>query len=211
MYTTKAFILGRRERGEADYQFLLFTESFGYISATAQGVRKARAKLKGHLEPLTKTEVSLVQAKSGYRLTHALVDNALQRARSNPVRLSCLTAAAVILSTISFEGRDPAIWEYLSQFTRYLNREKNIFAEEALLWFLTRLLLALGYQLSEDESLVAASEERAIIAAYETSGLKEAMSSSLPAKSRDLAWRVTAEAFRRHHGCHFLFLKPGLS
>src|SRR3989344_1805254 len=59
MHESRALVLKKESRGEADTLFTLYTERFGLIRAVAQGVRKMPAKLKGHLELFNENEITL--------------------------------------------------------------------------------------------------------------------------------------------------------
>ncbi|MDP3061775.1 MAG: DNA repair protein RecO [Chloroflexota bacterium] len=58
-YRTEAIVLRQHPIGEADLLLTLFTPQEGKLRAVAKGVRKLTSKLAGHLEPLTRVELSL--------------------------------------------------------------------------------------------------------------------------------------------------------
>ncbi|APV43988.1 DNA replication and repair protein RecO [Dehalogenimonas formicexedens] len=61
---TEAVVIRRARLREADRVITLFTRELGKISAVAKGVRKAKARLAGHLELLTHTDVTLARGKN---------------------------------------------------------------------------------------------------------------------------------------------------
>ena len=61
---TEAVVIRRARLREADRVITLFTRELGKVSAVAKGVRKARARLAGHLELLTHTDVTLACGKN---------------------------------------------------------------------------------------------------------------------------------------------------
>ncbi len=63
-YKTEGVILRRRNLGEADTIFTVFSPSAGKIDAIAKGVRKARSHMRGHLEPLTRSRLMLARGRS---------------------------------------------------------------------------------------------------------------------------------------------------
>lgn len=71
VYTTEAFILDRRSRGEADRLFYLFTKDLGLIRAVATGVRLQKSKLAGHLNNYSYIKVSVIRGKEIWRITDA--------------------------------------------------------------------------------------------------------------------------------------------
>ena len=69
IYTTKGIILSERPIKEADRIYSILTRDLGLIRATAIGVRKEASKLRGALEPLSLSMVSLVRGKEYWRIT----------------------------------------------------------------------------------------------------------------------------------------------
>lgn len=71
IYTTKGLILSERPLREADRVYSILTRDLGLIRATALGVRKESSKLRGVLEPISLSTVSLVKGKEYWRITSA--------------------------------------------------------------------------------------------------------------------------------------------
>lgn len=69
IYSTKGIILSSRPIGEADRIYSILTRDFGLIRAKCIGVRKSASKLRGSLEPVSLSNVSLVRGKEFWRLT----------------------------------------------------------------------------------------------------------------------------------------------
>lgn len=63
-YRAEGIILRRRNIGEADTIFTVFTESDGKFEAVARGVRKSTSRMRGHLEPLTLSRFQLARGRS---------------------------------------------------------------------------------------------------------------------------------------------------
>ncbi len=61
--TVQGFILAKRKFGEGDLMVDVYTREQGRITIVAKGARKARAKLRAHLEPFTLVELRLVKGK----------------------------------------------------------------------------------------------------------------------------------------------------
>ncbi|MGI8927328.1 MAG: DNA repair protein RecO [Tepidiformaceae bacterium] len=64
VYKTEGIILRRRNIGEADSIFTVFSERDGKFDAVARGVRKARSRMRGHLEPLTRSRLMLARGRT---------------------------------------------------------------------------------------------------------------------------------------------------
>lgn len=64
VYTTEGVILHRRNIGEADSIFTVFSPTEGKFDAVAKGVRKARSHMRGHLEPLTRSKLLIAHGRT---------------------------------------------------------------------------------------------------------------------------------------------------
>ena len=71
IYTTRGIVLAGRAVREADRIYSILTRDLGLIRATALGVRKGSSKLRGALEPLMLSSISLVRGKEFWRVTSA--------------------------------------------------------------------------------------------------------------------------------------------
>ncbi len=65
---------------EADRTYTILTRDLGLVRASATGVRKEGSKLRGALEPLVLSEISLVRGKEYWRITSAEVLRSLAAA-----------------------------------------------------------------------------------------------------------------------------------
>jgi recombinational DNA repair protein (RecF pathway) len=162
----------------------LYTESSGFIRAVAQGVRKPGAKLAGHLEPLTEVEILVVPTQAGWRLTGAIAEDQFKKLNADIERKRLALGAAALLELISYPEPDLVIWEIFSSLLLFLNESngENDILPRARLWFLSRLLSALGYRLSEEKDrtrsshvgeLIIQCEERPIEYVVEMEGAWE--------------------------------------
>ncbi len=61
---TEAIIIKKTRLGEADNILTLYTPHLGKIQGVAKGVRRTKAKLAGHLELLTHSQVSLARGRN---------------------------------------------------------------------------------------------------------------------------------------------------
>jgi len=81
IYTTKGIILSARPIKESDRLYSILTRDFGLIRAHAIGVRKSASKLRGALEPVSLSRISLVRGKEFWRLTSAEVLRKLKKSK----------------------------------------------------------------------------------------------------------------------------------
>lgn len=60
-YVTRAVVLEKVLRNDADARYSFFTERFGKIAAKAKSSRKITSKLAGHLEPGTLAAIRIIE------------------------------------------------------------------------------------------------------------------------------------------------------
>ncbi len=83
VYRAEGVILRRRNLGEADSILTVFSGSEGKFDAIARGVRKARSRMRGHLEPLTRSRVLVARGRNLDVFTQAETVDAYRRLREN--------------------------------------------------------------------------------------------------------------------------------
>lgn len=71
IYQTEGIVLSKRDFGEAERMYNIYTEKFGMITAMAQGVRLLKSKLRYNLDLFSFGNFSLVAGKEIWRLTDA--------------------------------------------------------------------------------------------------------------------------------------------
>ena len=71
-YKTKAFILKKTERGEADEALTVFSREFGRIEILAKSVRKIASKLRPGVEIFYLSDIEFIQGKTYKILTEAI-------------------------------------------------------------------------------------------------------------------------------------------
>jgi DNA repair protein RecO (recombination protein O) len=140
IYTTKGLILSSRPLREADRLYSILTRDFGLIRALGVGVRKEASKLRGSLEPVSLSSVSLIRGKEFWRLTSSEV---IKRTKaSRPLQLLEMLVAG--------EASHPELFDVV---------EENLDSDETAL--VAKILFHLGYLKEEDLKL----EEKELIRA----------------------------------------------
>lgn len=135
VYTTAGFVLGSAERGEANKIFSIYTEDFGLVRASAQGVRLEKSKLRYTLDDFARGYFSLVKGKELWRLTGSerdgdsivstearrivarvlnLVKRLVHGEERNPELFSALDSMMKKARTISMTSDDTTPFELLS-------------------------------------------------------------------------------------------------
>ncbi len=97
VYSTPAIVLRQRKLGDADKILTLYTARFGKLDAVAKGVRRARSRMAGHVEPLTQATVQLAKGKNLDIVTQVETIESFQAIRDDLDRLSRGLYAAELL------------------------------------------------------------------------------------------------------------------
>lgn len=71
-YQTDALVLGSRESGEFDKAYVLYTRDFGLVRARATAVRSEKSKMRYALQNYSRTSLSLVRGRRGWRAAGAI-------------------------------------------------------------------------------------------------------------------------------------------
>jgi recombinational DNA repair protein (RecF pathway) len=98
LYHTPAIVLGSAPSGEASKNVFLFTRELGFVSARAQGVRLARAKLRFHINDFSYVDAWLVRGRETWRLANAVSRaNFFTKMRGNEGARKIMSRAALLL------------------------------------------------------------------------------------------------------------------
>ena len=154
VYKTEGIILRRRNIGEADSVFTIFSPGEGKFDAVDRGVRKARSHMRGHLEPLTRSRLMLAQGRSLDVLTQAETVAPYINLREDLARLATGLYAAELIDRFAGE-REPApeLYGLLSAFLDGLDEGMPLVLAR---WFEVQLLALAGYGI-QDECCAACS------------------------------------------------------
>ena len=146
VHTTPGFIINAQPYGEAGKVLQIFTRELGLVTATAQGVRLEKSKLRYHTVDLSRGKFSLVRGKDLWRLVGAETEQFAaypQEAQKLVARL-----AKLLRRLLQGEDAEPALYDCLSDGLDYVSRPETgespgLQAVEVLIVF--RLLQRLGY------------------------------------------------------------------
>ena len=157
-YKYTGIILSKRDVGETDRIYTIYTFEMGKIRVLAKGVRRAKARLAGYLEPITQAEIFIAKTKGLGKITGSIVSNNFPYIKSNIESMKQVFYVFKNLERIiSEQSRDENIAGLLRD---YLEVMDNLSAEENIknankrniltLGFLYKLLSELGYQVEAD-------------------------------------------------------------
>jgi DNA repair protein RecO (recombination protein O) len=143
IHNTEGLIISFRPLREADRVYSILTRDLGLIRATAIGVRKDASKLRGSLEPLTLSAISLVRGKEYWRITSAEV---IQEIKSEPAVLRPLI---LLEKLVQGESAHPEIFDAVKEMILSRKPEDEMFEVR----FVATILFHLGYLNREDLTL----------------------------------------------------------
>src|SRR3989344_1336762 len=72
-YRTRGIILDRKERGESDLLFTIYTKDFGRIEILGKAIRKIDSKLRPAADIFYFSEIEFIQGKTQKTLTDAIL------------------------------------------------------------------------------------------------------------------------------------------
>ncbi len=155
IYSTEGIILAKKDFGEAERFYYIFTEKFGMIKAVGRGVRYLKSKLRPNLDLFCYNNFSLISAKDTWKITDATEITKIK----NQENLKLFSRIANFLTRmIKGEERNDFIWQEL----------KNLFlagpAAGGEIDFVAKILHNLGYmaEIPKDRKNLIMAINRAI-------------------------------------------------
>lgn len=152
-------IINKKDIGEVDRFYIIYTREMGKVRILGKGVRNPNAKLAGHLEPVTYSEVCFAKSKGRGKITGAIAIDNFLNIKSNFLSLSRVFWILGILDKlIGEEEKDERIFVMLLGYLEILNNSSPELTEEMLetvsLGFIFKLLDFLGYRLEVEKCVL---------------------------------------------------------
>ena len=141
----EAVVLKHKDWGETDRLIGLCTRELGKVTAIAKGVRKARSRKAGHLEPFTRVNLLLARGREWYIVTQAETINAFSSLREDLVLMGHASYVIELLDRFTYEeGENRPLYRLLVNTLTRLSSGQN----HALVvrYYEIRLLDLLGYR-----------------------------------------------------------------
>lgn len=161
IYTTKGLVISQRALREADRVYSILTKDFGLIRATATGVRKGHSKLRGLIEPVSLSSVSLVRGKEYWRITSAELIEKI------PTTEELLKPLALLEKLVQGEAPSPELFETIEKMIQSEEPRDEMFEIQ----FVAEILFHLGYLKESDLKLEKKELIKAINHGLEASNL----------------------------------------
>lgn len=150
-YKYTGIILGKRDIGEADRIYSIYTLEAGKIQAKAIGVRKPGAKLAGALENFTLADISVVKKQGMGKITGSITENNFSGLKGNFDALALVFEAVKIFDQlVGLEEKDKKFFNLLLEYLETVDNAASDDQEKLLLinaGFIFKLLNLLGYKI----------------------------------------------------------------
>lgn len=112
-----AIILASRDIGEFDRIYIMYTLESGLVKAIGRGARKSTAKLAGHLEPATLSEVYIARSRGMGNIASAITIENFKNIKNNFEKLaSVLKIFKFFTRHFSEEEKDEKVFDLLKDF-----------------------------------------------------------------------------------------------
>src|SRR4051812_17535048 len=144
---TEAIVLRGIKYGEADRVLHIYTPNLGRVSAIAKGVRRARSRFGGRLEPFFRLDLVLYEGRSDLlTVTSAETLAGYPRLREHAAALDGAARACEAVARIFDDGDpNPGVYHLLGNELALLDREPGRAGRSNALAFRLKLLLAAGF------------------------------------------------------------------
>jgi DNA repair protein RecO (recombination protein O) len=122
----EGIILRHSDFGEADRLLTIFTRELGKVRVIAKGVRKARSRKAGHVEPFTRTQLQLARGRDLWILTQAEAADTFFALREDLVLLGYASYIIELIDQSTYdEEENRLLYDILARTLRRLNRGDN--------------------------------------------------------------------------------------
>lgn len=151
-YKYTGIILSKKDVGETDRIYSIFTLEAGKIQALAKSVRKPQAKLAGFLENFTLSEIFVAKNQGTGKIRGSIVENNFKNLRTSLEALTKASRAVNLLDKLTNrENKDEKIFALLKNFLESLDDSVKNKKEEKInlldLGFIFKLFESLGYKI----------------------------------------------------------------
>lgn len=154
-YNTEGIILRRRNLGEADSIFTVFADREGKFDAIAKGVRKAKSRMRGHLEPLTRTRMLIARGRSLDVFTQAETVTPYRALREDLERGAAALYCAELVERFTAERMEhPGLFALILDI---LDALESGAPTHVVRYFELQLLANMGYEVHLDTCAVCGS------------------------------------------------------
>lgn len=113
-YKTQGVIIKKKDVGEANRIFTVFTLEFGKVSLWAVSERKINSKLRGGVEQFSLSQLEFVEGKNKMVLIEAVCQDQRSFIKKDLLKLQASHRMCELLDKLTPEGqKDEALWNLL--------------------------------------------------------------------------------------------------
>jgi len=153
-YKYQGIILNKRDVGEVDRIYTIYTFEAGKIRVLGKGVRKPNAKLAGNLESITQAEIFMAKSRGMGKITGSIAVNNFSNIKTNLDLVNqVFYVFKIIAKIISEEERDEKVFNLLEKYLMGMNNP-DVDEEKAnilTLGLLFKVLDEMGYRLEVEK------------------------------------------------------------
>jgi len=154
-YKYIAIILNKRDVGEMDRIYTLYSLEGGKIKSVAKSVRKPQAKLASSLESITLADITIVRRRGLGKITGSIVENNFTAIKGDEqALLSVFSVFHLFDRLVDFENPDRDVFLLLQKYLESMDKSaQNGETQKYFIfqyWFIVKLLDALGYAIGVD-------------------------------------------------------------
>lgn len=167
-YKYTGIILNKREVGETDRIYTIYTLEGGKVRSLAKGVRKPQAKLAASLENVTLADITIVRTRGLGKITGSIVENNFTLLKQDcDALLEVFSALNIFEKIVDFESPDRKVFLLLKDYLEAADSctaggalsliSDRITPDEAIikqmlirLGFIVKLFDALGWSIEVD-------------------------------------------------------------
>lgn len=149
-YRYLGIVLEKKDIGETDRIYTIYTLEGGKIRSVAKGTRKPQSKLAASLENITLADITIVKTKGLGKITGSIVENSFLNIKNDcDALLNVFDSIKIFNKIVDFEDEEKEIFEIFLEYLISVEKAALLNKKEAYglikIGFLVKLLDILGY------------------------------------------------------------------
>lgn len=162
-YKYTGIILNKRDIGETDRLYTIFTREGGKIKSLAKGVRKPHAKLASSLETLTLADLTVVKNRGTGKIAGSIIENSYPNLKKDgAAMLAVFGAIGLFNKLVDLESQDQNLFALLADYLAAADEGARKHLEEEVsrlqaLGFSLKLLEHSGYKIETTRCVLCGS------------------------------------------------------
>jgi len=147
-YRTNGVMIKKKDLGEADQLFTIYTKDFGKLEILGKAIRKITSKLRSGADIFYLSDIEFIQGKTHKTLTDAVLIEKFENVRKDLGKLKITYKIADIFNgLVKGQEKDEILWNLLNEIFEKLNNLQFTISNLQLIYyyFLWNFLSLLGY------------------------------------------------------------------